>query len=139
MGEGEYTKLRRRSRQCNHLRTIRRRKLGAESLCLAPRQGYFRRAIVQSGGFTQASDRKTEEEAGLKFAQRVGVDSIATLRAKPAAEIQRIAIPPPDGTSANVSRFRPYVDGYFSDHCPARRFSRGRRKYSFAADRLECQ
>jgi para-nitrobenzyl esterase len=89
------------------------------SLCASPlAKGYFRRAIVQSGGFTQASDRKTEEEAGLKFAQRVGVDSIAALRAKPAAEIQRIAIPPPDGTSANVSRFRPYVDGYFLTTAP---------------------
>jgi para-nitrobenzyl esterase len=89
------------------------------SLCASPlAKGYFRRAIVQSGGFIQASDRKTEEQAGLKFAQRVGVDSIAGLRAKPAAEIQRVAIPPPDGTSANVSRFRPYVDGYFLTTTP---------------------
>jgi para-nitrobenzyl esterase len=89
------------------------------SLCASPlAKGYFRHAIVQSGGFIQASDRKTEEQSGLKFAQRVGVDSLAGLRAKPAAEIQRIAIPPPDGTSANVSRFRPYVDGYFLTTAP---------------------
>jgi para-nitrobenzyl esterase len=59
------------------------------SLCASPlAKGYFHRAIVQSGGFSQASDRKTQEEAGLSFARRVGVDSIAALRAKPAAEIQ---------------------------------------------------
>ncbi len=89
------------------------------SLCASPlAKGYFRRAIVQSGGFIQASDRKTEEQSGLKFAQRVGVDSLAALRAKPAAEIQRIAIPPPDGTTANISHFRPYVDGYFLTTAP---------------------
>lgn len=89
------------------------------SLCASPlAKGYLRRAIVQSGGFIQASDRKTEEQSGLKFVQRVGVDSLAGLRAKPAPEIQRIAIPPPDGTSANVSQFRPYVDAYFLTIAP---------------------
>ena len=89
------------------------------NLCASPlAKGYFRRAIVESGGFSQASDRKTQAEAGLSFARRMGADSIAALRAKPAAEIQRIGIPPPDGTGANISRFRPYVDGYFLTAAP---------------------
>ena len=54
----------------------------------------------------------------MSFAAKLGVDSIAALRAKPAAEIQRIAIPPPNGKSANISRFRPYVDGYFLTAAP---------------------
>ncbi len=96
------------------------------NLCASPlAKGYFQRAIVQSGGFTQASDRKTQEAAGLNFAERAGVDSIAGLRAKPAAEIQRIAIPPPDGTSANISRFWPYVDGYFLTVAPQEVFREG--------------
>ncbi len=109
--------------------TIFGQSAGASSvlnLCASPlAKGYFRRAIVQSGGFIQASDRKTVEEAGLAFAKRVGVDSIAGLRAKPAAEIQRIAIPPPDGKGANVSRFGPYVDGYFLTTAPLDVFQAG--------------
>ena len=77
--------------------TIFGQSAGASSvlnLCASPlAKGYFRHAIVQSGGFTQASSRQAEEESGLSFAKRVGVNSIAELRAKPAAEIQRIAIP----------------------------------------------
>lgn len=96
------------------------------SLCASPlAKGYFRRAIVESGGFGSASDRKTEEANGLGFARRVGVDSIAGLRAKPAAEIQRIAIPPPNGKGGNVSRFRPYVDGYFLTADPRSVFEAG--------------
>ena len=109
--------------------TIFGQSAGASSvlnLCASPlARGYFRRGIVQSGGFARASDRKTEEEAGLSFAKRVGVDSIAGLRAKPAEEIQRIAIPPPDGKSANVSRFGPYVDGYFLTAAPLEVFRAG--------------
>jgi para-nitrobenzyl esterase len=96
------------------------------SLCASPlAKGFFRRAIVESGGFGSAGDRKTEEANGVSFAQRVGVDSIAGLRAKSAEEIQRIAIPPPDGKSANVSRFRPYVDGYFLTAEPRSVFEAG--------------
>jgi para-nitrobenzyl esterase len=95
-------------------------------LCASPlAKGYFRRAIVQSGGFGRGGDRKTQEDAGVSFAKRVGVDSIAALRAKPAEEIQRIAIPPPDGKSANVSHFGPYVDGYFLTKAPLEVFQAG--------------
>jgi para-nitrobenzyl esterase len=109
--------------------TIFGQSAGASSvlnLCASPlAKGYLRHAIVQSGGFTQACSRQTEEESGLSFAKRVGVASIAELRAKPAAEIQRIAIPPPDGKGANVSKFRPYVDGYFLTASPRNVFQAG--------------
>jgi para-nitrobenzyl esterase len=109
--------------------TIFGQSAGASSvinLCASPlAKGYFQRAIVQSGGFGRGSDRKTQEEAGVSFAKRVGVDSIAALRAKPAEEIQRIAIPPPDGKSANVSHFGPYVDGYFLPIAPVEVFQAG--------------
>jgi para-nitrobenzyl esterase len=109
--------------------TIFGQSAGASSvinLCASPlAKGYFRRAIVQSGGFGRGGDRKTQEEAGVEFANRVGVHSIADLRAKPAEEIQRIAIPPPDGKSANVSHFGPYVDGYFLTAPPLEVFQAG--------------
>ncbi|MGC2400758.1 MAG: carboxylesterase family protein [Acidobacteriaceae bacterium] len=109
--------------------TIFGQSAGASSvinLCASPlAKGYFRRAIVQSGGFGRGGDRKTQEEAGVAFAKRAGVDSIAALRAKSAAEIQGIAIPPPDGKSANVSRFGPYVDGYFLTTPPLEVFQAG--------------
>jgi para-nitrobenzyl esterase len=109
--------------------TIFGQSAGASSvlnLCASPlAKGYFHRAIVQSGGFSQAGDRKTEEANGMSFAKRVGAHSIAELRAKPAAEIQRIGVPPPDGTGANVSRFRPYVDGYFLTVAPRDVFQAG--------------
>jgi para-nitrobenzyl esterase len=89
-------------------------------------RGYFHRAIVQSGGFSRASDRATEEAKGLNLAQRAGAKSIADLRAQSAAEIQKIAIPPPDGKAgANVSRFGPYVDGYFLTTAPRAVFASG--------------
>jgi para-nitrobenzyl esterase len=109
--------------------TIFGQSAGASSvinLCASPlAKGYFRRGIVQSGGFARASDRKTQEEAGVSFAKRVGVDSISALRAKPAEEIQRIAASSPDGKSANVSRFGPYVDGYFLTTAPLEVFQAG--------------
>ena len=110
--------------------TIFGQSAGASSvidLCASPlARGYFRRAIVQSGGFGRGGDRKTQEDAGVSFAKRAGVDSIAALRAKPAEEIQRIAIPAADGKSANVSRFGPYVDGYFLPTAPLDVFRAGR-------------
>src|ERR1700678_3589098 len=83
-------------------------------LCASPlAKGYFRRAIVQSGGFMPAEDLKAAEQTGVSFAKKMGVASLSELRSKPAAEIQRIAIPPPSGAGANISRFWPIVDGYF--------------------------
>jgi para-nitrobenzyl esterase len=97
--------------------TIFGQSAGASSvlnLCASPlAAGYFRHAIVQSGGFMAGGDLSTAEANGSRFAQRVGVTTIAELRSKPAAEIQRVAIPPPDGKVANVSQFRPDIDGHF--------------------------
>src|ERR1700733_14664671 len=96
------------------------------NLCASPlAKGYFRRAIVQSGGFSQASDRKTQEAAGVSFARRMGATSIAELRAKPAAEVQQAGVPPPDGKGANLSRFGPNVDGYFLTTDPHQVFLAG--------------
>jgi para-nitrobenzyl esterase len=88
-------------------------------------RGYFRRAIVQSGGFMPAADLKSAEETGVNFSKRMGVASVAELRSKPAAELQRIAIPPPNGSGANVSRFWPIVDGYFLTTAPREVFRAG--------------
>ena len=56
----------------------------------------------------------------------MGVASLSELRSKPAAEIQRIAIPPPSGTGANISRFWPIVDGYFLTAAPREVFRDGK-------------
>ncbi len=110
--------------------TIFGQSAGASSvlnLCASPlAKGYFRRAIVQSGGFMPAEDLKSAEQTGLKFAKQVGVHSIAELRSKPAAEIQRIAIPPPSATGANISKFWPIVDGYFLTASPRDVFRAGK-------------
>jgi para-nitrobenzyl esterase len=97
------------------------------NLCASPlAKGYFRRAIVQSGGFGRGGNPKAQEEAGVAFAKRAKVDSISALRAIPAEEIPHIAIPPPDGKSPNVSHFGPYVDGYFLTAPPLDVFKAGK-------------
>ena len=55
--------------------------------------------------------------------EKLGVDSIAGLRAKPAAEIQRIGVPPPNGTGANLSQIPPICRWLFSDRLPRTMFS----------------
>jgi para-nitrobenzyl esterase len=110
--------------------TIFGQSAGASSvlnLCASPlAKGYFRRAIVQSGGFMPAEDRKAAEQTGVSFAKKMGVASLSELRSKPAAEIQRIAIPPPSGAGANISRFWPIVDGYFLTAPPREIFRAGK-------------
>jgi para-nitrobenzyl esterase len=110
--------------------TIFGQSAGASSvlnLCASPlAKGYFEHAIVESGGFMAAGDRKAAEAYGVSFAAKLDVDSIAGLRAKPAAEIQRIAIAPPNGTGANLSQFHPYIDGYFLTAAPHDVFLAGR-------------
>jgi para-nitrobenzyl esterase len=109
--------------------TIFGQSAGASSvlnLCASPlAKGYFRRAIVQSGGFMRGTDLKTAEANGVSFAQRMGATSIAELRAKPAAEVQQAGVPPPDGKGANLSRFGPNVDGYFLTTDPHQVFLAG--------------
>jgi para-nitrobenzyl esterase len=110
--------------------TIFGQSAGASSvlnLCASPlAKGYFRRAIVQSGGFMPAEDLKAAEQTGVNFTKKMGVASLSELRSKPAAEIQHIAIPPPSGAGANISRFWPIVDGYFLTAPPREVFRGGK-------------
>jgi para-nitrobenzyl esterase len=96
-------------------------------LCASPlAKGYFRRAIVQSGGFLGAADLKAAEALGVEFAGEAGAKSIAELRKMPAAEIQRIGVPmPKDANGPRVSRFWPIVDGYFLTRPPREVFAAG--------------
>jgi para-nitrobenzyl esterase len=110
--------------------TIFGQSAGASSvlnLCASPlAAGYFRHAIVQSGGFMGGGDLSAAEANGLRFARQVGANTIAELRSKTAADIQRLAIPPPDGKGANVSQFRPMIDGYFLSTPPREVFRAGK-------------
>ena len=85
-------------------------------LCASPlSKGLFNRAISQSGGnFGPVLDHKNTnvnmqtlegaEEQGVKFAQRMGVESIAELRAIPAAEFLK------DSEAASMGGFWPICD-----------------------------
>jgi para-nitrobenzyl esterase len=95
-------------------------------LCASPlAKGYFQRSIVQSGGFFTSGDLKSAEAIGIEFSKTAGAHSIAELRKIPAAEIQRLGVPPSNGTGANVSRFWPIVDGYFLTISPRVVFAAG--------------
>ena len=74
--------------------------------------GLFQRAIGESGAFTGSSalvakPRAETEEAGRKFADSLGANSIEELRAKPAEEIHQAAL------KAGAFSFGPNIDGYF--------------------------
>ena len=71
-------------------------------------------AIGESGAFftsgkgtLAASPLAQSEKAGVEFAKKLGVDSIAELRAKPADEILKAS---PKGEEGS---FQPNIDGYF--------------------------
>ena len=66
-------------------------------------KGLFVRAIGESGAeFARVGALAAAEQAGLRFQKAAGADSIAALRAKPAADLMKV----PGGGSA------PVVDGY---------------------------
>ena len=66
-------------------------------------KGLFQRAIGESGAnFARVETLAAAEQAGVKFAKSVGANSLADLRAKPAAELLKAE----RGASGNV-------DGYF--------------------------
>jgi len=74
-------------------------------------KGLFHKAIGESGAFFSASTLPTRtlpasEEHGAKFAAGLGADSLAALRAKPAAELLAAA-------SKMQPGFSPNLDGYF--------------------------
>lgn len=84
------------------------------NLCASPlAKGYFARAIVQSGGLANSGTLKEAENIGVDFVKQVGVASIEELRKVPAPTLQKIGVPPPNGTGADVSKFWPILDGYF--------------------------
>ncbi len=66
-------------------------------------KGLFQRAIGESGAeFARVGSLAEAEQSGLRFAKNAGADSLAALRAKPAADLMKIA----GGGSS------PVVDGY---------------------------
>jgi para-nitrobenzyl esterase len=97
------------------------------NLCASPlAKGYFRHAIVQSGGFFTTADLKSAEALGVEFASEAGARSISKLRKLPAAEIQRLGVPLPKGPSVpRKYRFQPIVDGYFLTRNPSDIFAAG--------------
>jgi len=84
------------------------------NLCASPlAKGYFARAIVQSGGLANSGTLEEAENIGVDFVKQVGVASIEELRKVPAHTLQKIGVPPPNGTGDNMSKFWPILDGYF--------------------------
>jgi len=79
--------------------------------------GLFQRAIGESGGeFAPGRKLADAEQAGVKFAQSVGANSITELRAKPADELQK----------ANGFQAAATVDGWFLPHDVYTIFSEGK-------------
>ena len=73
--------------------------------------GLFNKAIGESGAFfsatSSASSLAKSQAADQKFADSIGCESLAALRAKPAAQLLAAALQQKD------LRFRPNIDGYF--------------------------
>ncbi len=66
-------------------------------------KGLFQRAIGESGAeFARVGSLAEAEQSGLRFAKNAGADSLAALRAKPAADLMKV-------TGGGSS---PVVDGY---------------------------
>ena len=83
--------------------------------------GLYARAISESGAAlagTPMPDLKTAEQGGVQFAQSVGADSLAGLRALPAAKLLANPMQGP--------RFFPIVDGYVIPDAPAKRIAEGK-------------
>ena len=75
-------------------------------------KGLFHKAIGESGAFFSAGTLPLRalpaaEEQGVKFASALGADSLAALRAKPAAEVLAAA------SKQMQPGFSPILDGYF--------------------------
>jgi para-nitrobenzyl esterase len=87
-------------------------------------KGLFHKAIGESGAFFSASTLPTRtlaasEEHGAKFAASLGADSLAALRAKPAADLLAAA-------SKMQPGFSPNLDGYFLIEEVASTYAAGR-------------
>ncbi len=83
----------------------------------------FQGAIGQSGAVLgrslDATDREQHETDGVKFAESVGAESLAALRAKPADELVQAS------KAKGMPRFGPVVDGWFFPKSPADTFAAG--------------
>lgn len=93
-------------------------------------KGLFHKAIGQSGAFWDGRDGPLEgfdgaHARGLAFSRRVGVASIAALRAMPAVAVNAAA-PWDFSTNPAVTAFSPNVDHYVVPDVPAARFVRGK-------------
>ena len=90
-------------------------------------KGLFRGAIGESGAFfplpvsptLPARTLAEAEQAGVKFAAAAGADSLAALRAKPAAGILQVGM-------KNSAGIGPSIDGYFFPESPAAVFQAGK-------------
>jgi para-nitrobenzyl esterase len=86
--------------------------------------GLFARAIGESGAFfsgaVSSPPRSESEQNGVKFAQSVGANSLAALRALSATELLDAAGRP------GLPRFGPNVDGYFLPQPTAEIFAAGK-------------
>ena len=94
-------------------------------------KGLFKRAIGDSGaGLGTTVDTlpvrplEWEEQRGRMFEKTLGVQSLAELRAVPAAEIADVGENGP-GNLFNASRFAPAIDGYLLTDAPAVTYARG--------------
>ena len=79
-------------------------------------------AIGESGsimGALSATPLSDGEQAGVKFGQAIGKDSLASLRAMPADQLLEATAKP------GLPRFSPVVDGYFFPKDPAAIFAAG--------------
>lgn len=99
-------------------------------LMASPRsKGLFDKAIGQSGAFWDGKNGGLEtfreaHERGTAFATRLGTDSVAALRALPAAQVNAAA---PWNFSMNpmVTTFSPNIDRFVVPEPPSARFARG--------------
>ncbi|MGA2738454.1 MAG: carboxylesterase family protein [Bryobacteraceae bacterium] len=92
-----------------------------------PAQGLFQRAIGESGAFfgkvLGLKALAATEAADAEFAASVGAQSLADLRAKPAAELLAAA------AKQNEIRFAPNIDGYFLPQTVIEIFAGGKQSH----------
>ena len=99
-------------------------------LMSSPRsEGLFAKAILESGAFwdSGAGSIKTSSQArtqGLQFKQKLGVTSLADLRAMSATEINNAA-PWNTATDPKITAFAPSIDNYVIYSAPGRVFDNG--------------
>ncbi len=136
VGTRQHRGVRRRPGERDDLRRIGRvvRRQRARGVAAAPRASSTRRsARAARSSAVRLSPARTlaaTEEQGVKFGATVGADSLAALRAKPAAELLA-------ASSKMQPGFVPNLDGYFlAEEVPAI-YAAGRQKQGAAARRLE--